>query len=167
MDFGSNRAHLPGRTQTGYQRGVTTDPYHRWLFDQRSQSERLLLVQLAQEGLINPNSREVAEELIQKGLIVRRAGLLEIRSAEFLAFLKHAVSISTTKRWEKEGAGVTAASLRISLLVIGVGVVSFLIYTQGEVFNTWVTYASGFAASVPTFLHVFSLFRGGKAPETA
>ena len=167
VELGSRQAHVLGRTWPRYERRVTTDPYHRWLFDQLSESEKLLLVQLAQEGLVNPNSRGVAEELIRKGLIVRRSGLLEIRSTEFAMFLKHAVSLSTTKRWEKEGAGITAASLRISLLVIGAAVVTFLIYTQGEVFNTWVTYATGFAASVPTFLHLFSLFRGGKAAEPA
>ena len=146
---------------------MRADPYHRWLLDQQSESEKLLLVQLAQEGLVNPNNREVALELIRKGLIVRRWGLLKIQNEEFAMFLRHAVSPSTTERWETEEAGITAASLRISLLVIGVGVVGFLIYTQGEVFNIWVTYATGFAASVPTFLHVFSLFRGGKAVEPA
>lgn len=166
VELGSRQAHVPGWARPCHERRVTTDPYHRWLFDQQSESEKLLLVQLVQEGLVNPNSREVAQELIRKGLIVRRSGLLRIRNEEFAMFLKHAVSSSTTKRWEKEGAGITAASLRISLLVIGAGVVGFLIYTQGEVFNTWVTYATGFAASVPTFLHLFSLFRG-KAAEPA
>jgi hypothetical protein len=167
VELGLRQAHVPGRARAHRERRVTTDPYHRWLFDQQSESERLLLVQLAQEGLVNPNSRGLAQELIRKGLIVRRSGLLEIRSAEFAMFLKCAVSLSTTKRWEKDGAGITAASLRISLLVIGAAMVSFLIYTQGEVFNTWVTYATGLAASVPTFLHLFSLFRGGKAAEPA
>jgi hypothetical protein len=167
VELGSGQAHVLGRTRPRYERRVTTDPYHRWLFDQRSEPEKLLLVQLAQEGLVNPNSRGVAQELIRKGLIVRRSGFLEIRSAEFAMFLKQAVSLSTTKRWEKEGAGITATSLRISLLVIGAGVVGFLIYTQREVFNTWVTYATGFAASVPTFLHLLSMFRGGKGAEPA
>jgi len=167
VELGSRQPQGLGRTRPHCGRRVTTDPYHRWLFDQQSESEKLLLVQLAQEGLVNPNSRRVAQELIRKGLIGCRTGCLEIRSAEFAKFLKNAVSSFTTKRWEKEGAGTTAASLRISLLVIGAGVVTFLIYTQGEVFNTWVTYATGFAASVPTFLHLFSLFRGGKAAESA
>ena len=167
VELGPRQAHVPGRARPRHDRRVTTDPYHRWLFDQQSESEKLLLVQLAQEGLVNPNNREVAQELIRKGLIVRKSGILRIRNEEFAIFLKQAVSSSTTKRWEKEGAGITAASLRISLLVIGAGVVGFLIYTQGDLFNTWVTYATGFAASVPTFLHVFSLFRGGKAAEPA
>lgn len=167
VELGPRQAHVPGRARPRHERRVTMDPYHRWLFDQQSESEKLLLVQLAQEGLVNPNGREIAQELIRKGLIVRKSGILKIRNEEFATFLKHAVSPSTTKRWEKEGAGITAASLRISLLVLGASVVGFLIYTQGELFNTWVTYATGFAASVPTFLHLFSLFRGGKAAEPA
>jgi hypothetical protein len=167
VELGSEQVLVPRRAGRRHERRVTTDPYHRWLFDQQSESEKLLLVQLAQEGLVNPNSRGFAQELIRKGLIIRRSGLLSIRNEEFAMFLKHAVSSSTTKRWETEGAGITTASLRFSLLVIGAGVAGFLIYTQGEVFNTWVTYATGFAASVPTFLHLFSLFRGGKASEPA
>jgi len=41
----------------------------------------------------------------------------------------------------------------------------FSIYTQGEIFNTWVTYATGLAAAVPAFLRVFAVFRGERRTE--
>ena len=148
-----------------FERRTPVDPYHKWLFSGCAEPEKLLLAQLAQEKLINPNSRPVVDELIRNGLIVWRWGLLTVKNDRFADFLQRAVSPRTIKHWEKEGAGVPLASLRMSLLIIGICVVGFLIYTQGEVFNTWVTYATGLAASVPTFLHLFDIFRGGKGAQ--
>jgi len=122
-------------------------------------------VQLAQERLVNPNSHRAVCELMGEGLIERRWGLLTIRDDRFADFLESAVPPNTIKHWERQGSGVHSASLRTSLLVVGVGVAAFLIYTQGAVFNTWVTYATGLAASVPAFLHVFNIFRRGKGAE--
>jgi len=52
---------------------------------------------------------------------------------------------------EKQIADTRAGSLQTARLVLGVGVVGFLVYTQGGIFNTWVTYA-GLAVFVPKVL---------------
>ena len=92
-------------------------------------------------------------------MIERRSGLLTVTHNDFGQFLKRAIPGDTVKRWEKQIAGARPPSLQTSLLVLGVGVVAFLVYTQGEVFNTWVTYATGFASSVPKALQLFRSFR--------
>jgi len=61
--------------------------------------------------------------------------------------------------WEKEIAGKRPFSLQTSLMIVGVGVVAFLLYTQGDVFNTWVTYATGVASTVPKVLQFFDNLR--------
>jgi hypothetical protein len=38
----------------------------------------LLLTQLAEEKIVNPNSKAVAEELINEGLLKRSHGMLEV-----------------------------------------------------------------------------------------
>jgi hypothetical protein len=165
IDLYSRPAQTMDRRVQQFGPSTLVDPYHLWLFSGCTKPEKLLLTQLAQESLINPNSRRVVVELIRKGLIVWKWGLLTVKNDCFGDFLQSAVSPRTVLRWEKEGDGVPSSSLRMSLVMISIGVIGFLIYTQGEVFNTWVTYATGLAASVPTFLHLFNIFRGGKAAQ--
>ena len=88
-------------------------------------------------------------------MIERRHGLLAVKDHGFAHFLKHALPHHTVKHWEKEIAGRRPFSLQNSLMVFGVLVVGFLVYTQGDVFNTWVTYATGLTAALPKVLQLF------------
>jgi hypothetical protein len=142
---------------------ISSGAYYGWLFSNLSKPQKLVLVQLAQEKLINPNSRSVVRELMKTGLVVRSCGTLTIRSAGFAKFLESAVSPGHIKRWESEGAGIHADALRTSLLVAGTALAVFLLYTQGALVSSWATYATGLAASIPAFLKLFDLFRHGGA----
>jgi len=142
-----------------YQSRVSADSYFHWLFSGLSRPEKLVMLQLAKENVVNPNSFRIVYELMEQGMVERRWGLLMVKNNDFATFLQHAVPHDTVKSWEKQIAGTRPASLQWSLAILGVGVVAFLIYTQGEVFNTWVTYATGVAAAVPKFLQVLDSFR--------
>ena len=134
---------------------------HQSIFSRQSKLRKLVLMHLAQENLANPNSRSIVSELVREGLVGRGSGLLTITDDCFAAFLKRASPPETVKQWEEQEAGMRSASLRTSLIVVGLGVVTFLIYTQADVFNTWVTYATGLAASAPVFLRLFDALRRG------
>jgi len=99
-------------------------------------------------------------------MVERKWGLLSVKDEGFAKFLKHALPHLTVRNWERQIAGTRPFSLQTSLLIVGVGVVAFLLYTQGEVFNTWVTYATGVASAVPKALQFFENFRS-KATATA
>ena len=68
--------------------------------------------------------------------------LERVRDHGFAKFSKHAVPHHTVKHWKKESAGRHPFSLQTSQMIVGIGIVAFLVYTQGDVFNTWVTYAT-------------------------
>ena len=124
------------------------------------------MLQLAQENVVNPSSSETVYELMEEGLIERRRGLLTVTDVGFANFLPHALPHHTVELWEKKMAGTRPFSLQTSLLILGVGVVAFLVYTQGDVFNTWVTYATGLAASLPKVLQVFENVQGKTAAKS-
>jgi len=166
IDLNSRPAQRIDEEDADYEARVSADAYYRWLLCGLSKPQKLVMVQLAQEKLINPNSRDSVSELISQGMIERRWGLLAVADDGFAEFLKDAIPHNTVKRWERQGAGARPASLQTSLLVLGVGVVGFLIYTQGEVFNTWVTYATGFAASLPKALQFLESFRQKNGAKT-
>jgi hypothetical protein len=134
---------------------------HQNLFTRRPKLQKLVLVHLAQERLANPNSRAIVSELIKEGLVWRGSGMLDIKDDCFAAFVKQAAPPEVVKRWEAQATGIRSASLRTSLIVGGLSLVAFLVYTQADVFNTWVTYATGIAASVPVFLKLFDALRRG------
>jgi len=142
-----------------YQSRVSADSYFHWLFSGLSRPEKLVMLQLAQENVVNPNSFRIVWKLMEQGLIERRWGLLMVKDNDFATFLKHAVSHDTVKGWEKHIAGTRPATLQWSLAIVGIGVAVFLIVTQGALFNTWVTYATGAAAAVPKFLQVLDSLR--------
>ena len=137
-----------------------------WLFSSCPEAQKLVLVQLAQEKLINPNSRSVVRELMKEGLIVRSCGMLTIWGTGFAKFLEAAVPQADIKSWEKHGAGIHADAFRTSLLVAGTALAIFLLYTQGALVDSWVKYAAGIATSIPAILKMFDMFRRGLAPGT-
>ncbi len=142
-----------------YQSRISARSYFHWLFAGLPRNEKLIMLQLAKEKVVNPNSYEIVNELLEQGLIERKHGLLTVADPGFRHFLPHALPHHTVKLWEKEMAGQQPFSLQTSLLIVGVGVVAFLVYTQGDVFNTWVTYATGVAAAVPKALQFFENFQ--------
>jgi hypothetical protein len=135
------------------------------IFSRRPKSQKLALVQVAQERLVNPGNRDILCKLMKEGLIAREWGLLKIKNACFANFLKNAVPPKVIKHWERDGTDVRLASLRTSLLVAGLGVGGFVIYSQSDVLNTWVTYMTGIAALIPACLRVVDIVRNGGAPE--
>ncbi len=165
IDLNSSSAQRVDETLEQFESRISAEAYQRWLFPRRSRPQKLVLVHLAQERLVSPNSGGIVCELMREGVVVRRWGLLTIKDSRFAEFVKCAVPPDTIKHWEGQGAGTRSASLRTSLLVVGAGVAGFLIYTQGAVFNTWVTYATGLAASVPAFMRVFAVLRGKSGAE--
>jgi len=154
-----------GESDEQFETRISAEAYQRWLFPGRSRLQKLALVHLAQERLVSPNSRGAVCELMREGVVEWTWGLFTIKDSRFAEFVKSAVPPATIKHWEEQGAGARSASLRTSLLVVGAGVAAFLIYTQGQVFNTWVTYATGLAASVPAFMKVFAMLRGKSGAE--
>jgi hypothetical protein len=165
IDLNSCPARHAGETQEQFGARISETAYYDWLFSGRPKHQKLVLVQLAQEKLINPNNCHAVRELMRAGLIVRSYGILNICGAGFAEFLKSAVLHGAVKRWEKQGAGIHVDALRTSLLVAGTALALFLAYTQGALIDTWVKYVTGLAASIPVLLKLLGLLRRGDSVE--
>jgi hypothetical protein len=131
------------------------------LFVRRSKFQKLVLVHLAQERLVNPSGNRILADLINDGVIFRDRGLLSIKDPCFADFLQNAVPPDIITDWEKEGTDIRVAWLRTSLLIAGIGVGGFLISSQTDILNTWVTYVTGLAAVVPACLRLLETVRRG------
>jgi hypothetical protein len=164
IDLNSGRTQRADETAEQFEGRISADAYYEWLLSARPKPQKLTLVQLAQETVVNPNSRGIVRELMNEGLVMRRWGMLTVKDDRFSQFLKSAIPCKSIKRWERQGTGMRSATLRTSLLVAGVGIAGFLLYTQGAIFNTWLTYMTGLAAAVPAVMRLLEIFhRGGEA----
>ena len=91
---------------------------------------------------------------------------MSVKDEGFAELLKHALPEQIVTDWERQLVGARPFSPQTVLLIVGLGVVAFLLYTQGNVFNTWVTYATGVASAVPKVLQLFEDTRS-KQPAAA
>jgi hypothetical protein len=89
-----------------------------------------VLIQLAQEGLINPKSRDTLDELIAKGLVIPGAAptLFNLTFRDFLQGIERTDVIQAWERMEGNGLWVISGRLAASALAVG-GI--FYLLTQG------------------------------------
>ena len=165
IDLNASPSRRADETVDQCESRISADAYYHWLLAGRSKAQKLALVQLAQEGVVNAKSRGVVRELMNEGLVVRRWGLITIIDHRFAHFLNRAIPRESIKHWESQGAGIHASMLRTSLVVAGIGIGAFLLYTQAAIFNNWITYMTGLAAAVPAVMKLLDVLPGsGNAP---
>jgi hypothetical protein len=166
IDLNSGPTQRADETWKEFEERVFREGYYNWLFSGRSETQKLVLVQMAEEQLVNPNSWPDVRELMEQGLVVRACGMLRIRDSRFVQYLKRSISRDLVKEWESHGVG-RSNTLRAFLLVTGAAVVIFVLCTQTAVVNSWITYATGLAAAIPALLKVLDLLRGVSATASS
>jgi hypothetical protein len=145
---------------------IAEEAYYDWLLAGRDKEQKLLLAQVAEEKIVNPNSKAVTEELVNEGLLKRSHGMLEVFSGGFAKFLKYAIPRKEIQAWEKEGAGSQRASLRMSLLIAGAALALFLLYTQGALVQTWTQYLGAVGAAIAAVFKLINVIRQGGTTGT-
>ncbi len=95
--------------------------YYEVLWASCTRSEKLVLIQLAQEGFINPQSCDVMAQLVARGVITE-TGAPAIFNYTFRRFLRGIERHSVVNEWEAmEGSGlwVVVGRLAASTLIVG------------------------------------------------
>ena len=106
------------------------EAHYHLLWTSCTRSEKLVLIQLAQESVVNPKSRDTVEELMAKGLLVADPAPT-LFNYTFRDFLRRIERSEVVQEWERgEGSGVWVISGRLLSSVLVVGGVFFLL-TQG------------------------------------
>jgi hypothetical protein len=95
-----------------------------------TRAEKLLLIQLAQTGFVNPLCVDTLEELIRKGLILqgRRPRLM---NETFRQFLETVEDANTVHEWESEGgesSWLIVRNIVLVLIIVGLAVVGLAEY---------------------------------------
>jgi hypothetical protein len=134
------------------------------LWDSCSDDEKLVLVQLAYENVVNPKSVVVVRRLIQRGLLVRDP-ILRIMNQSFARFVTQVQDPSEVHAWEHAATGMSWANLRWGLLGVLLVALLFLWATQRELFNSTMMFMSAAAVGLPGILKLLSSLSKSGAQE--
>ena len=143
------------------------DRYYGTLWEALSKDEKLVLAQLAHEGLINPKSRTLVAQLMKSGLIVRDLSF-RLLNRSFTCFVISALPPHTMNEWEAEGVHLPWKTLRNAFLAVAAGLGIFLYVTQQSLFQNVSAYLAAVVAAIPALVNFAGIFRrspagGGRA----
>jgi len=127
------------------------DVLYRALWNACSDDEKLVLIQLSQENVVNPKQTLAVRRLLQRGFVYRDP-VLQPMNQSFALFVSRALPPAEVAEWERRASGRRWEHTRWVLLgVLGV-ILLFLWATQRDVFNTGIALLSGAALGIPGLL---------------
>jgi hypothetical protein len=125
------------------------------LWDACTKNEKLVLVQMAAEKVINPKQEATVRGLLQRGLLVRDPGL-RIINQSFARFIERIQVPEEVKAWERTADGVSWAHSKWIVLGFLMLALLFLWATQRELFNTTMTFLTAAVVGLPGMVKVLS-----------
>jgi hypothetical protein len=118
------------------------EPYYRRVWSLCSEEERLTLIQLAQEGVINPRAFDVLRRLRRRRLI-RTDPRFRLMNESFKRFVLECETAAVVKQWETPDPTQSWARLRTPLVALLVVFGAILVYIQQPFFDETATLAAG------------------------
>ena len=122
----------------------------------------MVLVQLAQEGFVNPKQVRVVRRLVQKHKqvrvvrrlvqkrLVRRNARLQLMNESFALFVKRVHKRASITRWERTLDGLGWQGIRWIVAAILLVIFVFLSVTQRTLFDSSLGFLPALAAAIPT-----------------
>jgi hypothetical protein len=142
---------------------VRAESAYQLLWASCTRSEKLVLIQLAQERLVNPKSRDTLDELIAKGLILPgpAPAIFNLTFRDFLRGIERTNVVQSWERMEGNGLWVVSGRLVASVLIIG-GL--FYLVTQGASVQSVLPLISGSSVlGIPLVRNIANLFASNKS----
>jgi hypothetical protein len=153
----------PTRDALLFEIGVAAAPFYRAIWTGCSKDDRLVLRQLAEEGVINRQNALAIANLLRSGL-VRRDPTFHIMNETFRRFILEELSANELAELEHEGVLLPWGSITTMLLTGALFLIGVILLTQQQLMDAWVGYVPMLAPAVPTVLKLLgSVQRDPKA----
>jgi len=144
--------------------GERAENYYREIWSTCTKEEKLVLGQLAQEGLVNYKAKTTLRRLMARGL-VRREPHFVLMNETFRRFVLSSFSRTEVAALEEDSTTSAWDAIRWPFLALLVGSLAFLFVTQHELFNTTVGVITAVAATVPAIMKMANIFGERRASE--
>lgn len=137
--------------------GERAENYYREIWSTCTREEKLVLGQLAEEGLVNYKAKTTLRRLMARGL-VRREPHFVLMNETFRRFVLSSFSRTEVAALEEDSITSAWDAIRWPFLALLVGSLAFLFVTQHELFNTTVGVITAVAAAVPAVVKMANVF---------
>jgi hypothetical protein len=142
--------------------GERAENYYREIWSTCTREEKLVLGQLAEEGLVNYKTKKTLRRLMARGL-VRREPHFVLMNETFRRFVLSSFSRSEVATLENDRTTSAWDAIRRPFLGLLMASLAFLFVTQHELFNTTVGMVAAVAAAVPGVMKLANLFGDSRA----
>jgi hypothetical protein len=146
--------------------GVAAEPFYQAIWTSCSKDEKLTLIQLSDQGVVNPRNSQVVARLMRSGLI-RRDPTFRVMNKSFRHFLLRQVPSSEIVVWEHEGVRLPWGSITAVVLTLALGLAGLLVLTQQQLVDSWIGYVPALAPALPTVMKLFSSLQPGSKSAKA
>ncbi|HTO53802.1 MAG TPA: hypothetical protein VMR50_10475 [Myxococcota bacterium] len=146
--------------------GDAAEPHYRSLWSLCSREEKLVMIQLSEEGLVNPKSVEIVRRLARRRL-VRIDPRYRVMNESFSAFVRSAEPRSHVAEWEKTASGEGWARIGTPLYALGAMAFAVLLFAEQDSSKELATFATATTAAVTTLRTVVAAIRGSKPGSEA
>ncbi|MFC0515561.1 hypothetical protein ACFFGT_15185 [Mucilaginibacter angelicae] len=137
---------------------ISSHYFYTYIWQSLTKEEKVLLYDLAEDGLVNPYDDYNLSMLIYKGLITRAQGTLMLFNKGFRNYILTAIGNSEVERIKAQVKDTgNWSSLKVPLNLSIVGILIFLIVSQQEAYSQILTYITALGAGIPAVLKVLSL----------
>jgi hypothetical protein len=128
-----------------------------------TRSERLLLIQLAQTGLVNPLCLDILQALARKGLVLP-GPRPRIVNETFRRFVATAEAPADVRRWENEAGESSWLVIRNVLFVLIIAGLAVVAMTQRDAMQTVTAVLTGVGATMAGLFRLAGYFGGRREP---
>jgi hypothetical protein len=154
--------------------GAAALPFYERLWAGCATDERVLLRQLAEEGLVNPNNSSAICRLLSAGLVRRgrrarpQDRTFRVMNETFQRFVLRAAPPHVISSWEREGVRLPWGTIATTGVTVAFGLAGLLMLTQEQLVDAWIGYVPALAPAVPTVWKLLATVqKGGNAGGAA
>ena len=141
--------------------GERSHSHYQQIWESCTPAEKLVLGQIAAEGLVNGKTKRTVRMLMARRLVRRQPNFVLLNET-FRQFVLSESSRAEVTVLEQETHSAWDA-IRAPFLVLLIGSLAFFISTQRELFNTTLGIVTGIAATLPAVMKMISMFGSRKA----
>jgi hypothetical protein len=142
------------------------EPYYRSLWDLCSREERLVLIQLAQEGLLNPKKVGVMRRLARRRL-VSLDPRFRIVNESFARFVCEVEPPARVAEWESTNGSSGWKQIATPLYLLAAVALALLLVTEQTLVTNLLAIATGAAGALGSLRVLMAQFRPSTPPAKA
>lgn len=140
------------------------EPFYRSTWELCSREERLVLIQLAQEGLVNPRRVELVRRLARRGLVLFDPRL-RLMNESFQRFVRTVEAPERIAEWERTTEGMSWSRLGTPLYALAAVIIAILLFTEQAMFTSVLAIATGAATTLGSLRNLYAAAKPAAIPS--